>query len=655
MAHIVNIDSLLFKDVLADIERFISIEGEVDLKDFNESSVVRRFTSAMAALYDQLRMKIDSTRRESVMHSAVRPESIRYLAQSQLAYHPKRKVAPQHPNLDAAGNPIRFRFHKPEGKLSRYDVLGNLSIDGESYPVSMISDYEMLDETTVSCRLGIGSWRRFDIRLNDNLGHFDPYHVFHVDEDRGSIDDSGTVHLVLREKIEGGDETDDIYKETIKPIITNHLYEVSNYREDEKHKLVLVTSNYYGGLDINFGDGVIFGNVLYQETALDVVEVHYFVTPGFIPNLNFISDNVSWDSNFVDEELHGYVFNQNMANGINEESVAQIKTLSPYVAMSNNRIMTNDDFISRVRRIPQIKSCASRPRHINPPKDFCEGGGSVSDLVPTATFELTGLASGSGVDTSKANEWEAPIEDTVEDTVEDGGEDSISDTDCVIWPKGTVISEGGRFWVALRNIGRIDNYPLLTEWNIPPSEQQGVVDGDRTYYLWQEVDTEFHPITQLDWDLNYHQQYNFDTLLGFMRVRILPPVRVDMELELVIVSKRNLDINARSHNEINEVIREIVHGYCWELGVFLDFGKMLSDIINIREVRHCYIQKSMLYENKHGNNGVITKIELKQAAFTNTPFDTDHYIHPSKLDIKYQESSLKGNRYGSNNVPFEVD
>lgn len=646
MANIVNVDSLLFDDVLADIERFIAIEGEIDLKDFNESSVVRRFTSAMASLYEQLRMKIESVRGESIMHSAVRPDSIRYLAQSQLAYHPKRKIAPQHPNKDANGADIRFRFPTPsaeEEKWTRYSILGNLTIDDESYPISMIDAPEFApDGKTVLCRLGVGAWRRFDIKLDDSLGHYDPFHVFHVDEDRDVIDDSGTVHFVLQRQQEGPDT-----EEPSAIRVINNLYEVANIRDNEKNDLALVTSNYYGGLDINFGDGLIFGNILYKYPSATVVEVHYFVTPGFIPNFNFIEDNISWDGNIIDtDESRGYSFDYRVANGINEESTAQIKTLSPYVAMSNNRIMTNDDFITRVRRIPQIKSCASRPRHIDPPPSVCPHGnpGSVSNLVPTATFELTGLSSG-GVDTTKAVAWKLPSpNDYTEKAACEEGSDAW-----IVWHRGAVVLDDDKYWVAMVDIGYMQGDQRQREWQTRPSEQEGVATPGGTVYLWREVGTDFQPLTQMEWDLNYHQQYNFDTLLGFMRVRVLPPEEVKMTLDLKVVLKRNLDINARSHGEINELIRGLVHGYCWELGVFLDFGKMLSDIIDIHEVRHCYIEDCTLrVKNKDGS-----VIDLVEQVIKNMQFETVQYIHPIKLDISYQDESRLDNGYGRHSKASE--
>jgi len=639
-ANIVNVDSLMFDDVLADIERFISIEGEIDLRDFNESSTVRRFTSAMASLYNQLRMKIEDVRRESIMHSAVRPESIRYLAQSQLAYHPKRKVAPQHPDKDSQGKDIRFTFPNPSlfsnpSPLPRDAILGNLTIDGESYPISMLDNPVISpDNKTVSCRLGIGTWKRFEIKLDDTLNHYDPFHVFHVDDDRDVIDDSGTVYITVQRQQDGSD-TD---VETVRVI--NNLYEIAYMREEEKRHLALVTSNYYGGLDINFGDGLIFGNVLYVECSSAVVEVHYFVTSGFIPNFNFIEDNISWDSNFVDDsdeaKMTGrYIFEQRMANGINEESTAQIKTLSPYIAMSNNRIMTNDDFITRVRRIPQIKSCASRPRHINPPANFCsEGGGSVSDFVPTATFELTGLSAGA-VNTSNAAQWEQVTDANFPIKPYDP---LSTDKSWIRWPRGTVVIDDGRFWLAVMDIGRDGS----EGWNSPPSERW--VNSSFNIPFWTEVGADFQPLTQLEWDLNYHQQYNFDTLLGFMRVRVLPPVKVEMELDLKAVLRRNLDINARSHSEINEAIRSIVHEYCWELGVFLDFGKIVSDILDLYEVSNCYIENCELYECDE--RGKRIPEDLLKDVIQNRQFGTVHYIHPVKLNITYQDASKTANWYG---------
>ena len=672
MADIVNIDSLGLDEIRADIEKYLSIVGELDLTTFNESSTMRKITSVVAALYTQIKLELDSNQRESIMHSAIKPESIKYIAQSQLAYHPKRKIAPQHP-LNTC---FKFKLAIGGGSLYKYAVLGLLSIGDKSYPISIIdakaAEIEELSDGSkiVKCRLGIGSWREVTIAIEENLGHLEPFHVFQISEEKDIIDDSNTIHISLV-----GTEID---KE---PEVIDNLYDINSLRSSEKQYKVLVTSNYYGGLDINFGDGMVFGNILYNESMasdkesrnLNKFTIWYFVTPGFIPNLAFTQENISWDTNYVDETYfeNSDNFNFRMANGIDEETLDKIKTLAPYVSMSNNRILTNDDFISRVRRIPQIKSCASRPRHIEP-KSLDEDSETNELLIPTATFELTGLTYRANSEIIEIDTWAKPPLFEGEVT---GYRDYPSGT-VIKWGAKTIIQndneevEVPRYWLLSARVfqpkdkndaaiymydsegsGIFEERALYAEddkivqvWYEKPPEQSIYyvhtinqdVDGNEIIEkipvnIWEELDEEnldlyvkmaYQPLTQMEWDLNFHAQYNFDILLGFMRVRILPPIEEMVNFDLTIVLKQNLDVNARSQFEIDQLITQIINSYCWNLGVFLDVGKIVADILKVSEVSQCYLH---------------SPIANKQYAIM-------QYIKP-EIKISYQDVSNVGNQY----------
>jgi hypothetical protein len=714
MANIVNPESLGFDEIRADIETWLSIQGEMDVSDFNQSSIGKILTSALAALYNQTNLKLNSVQQESILQSAVKPESIKYLAQSQMFYQPKRKIAPQHP----INTCFRFKIAS-EGSFSRYVELGVLFVNDNCYPISIINakdaELEEMEDGNkfLNCRLGIGAWREITMVVEESYGHLEPFHIFTFPEKKDTIDDSKTIQVSLV-----GAQID---KE---PIVVDNLSEILTLSDDEKKYVVLVTSNPHGGIDVNFGDGLVFGNLLYNENtkseqATNKVTVRYFVTPGFIPNFNFDFSNIKWDKNYVDstwfeekwtenlvsdffpdlwqnanyednknkedEENQKKLekkkdsekkiksllkspidpnrFNFKMANGIDEEDISSIKTLAPSVSIANNRILTNEDFIGRVRRIPQIKSCASRTRQIEPGNvgDAKIAGESdhILPLVPTATFELTGLTYRVPSEVIEVNTWETPL---------CAGDKTTGYQDFMY---GTIIryneeSSTPRFWLLVARVfqpkdkGNPVSYMYNDEsdpslqaieeilWDEKTNDTVDVwykyPPGESSFYImdeqkkekiyvpiWKEIKeseielyskTSYQPLTQMEWDLNFHTQYSFNSLLGFMRVRVLPPIEEIVDFNLTLVLNQNIDINTRSQVEIDVLIKKIIHEYSWELGIFLDVGKMVSDILKIPEVLQCYLHNPI----------------------SNKQYATTCYINPM-IKIKYQDTSKVENHF----------
>lgn len=601
MSDIVKYDSLDFKEIRENLEGFLALTGEIDPADFNATSTLRRVSDAIAGLYNQLRIKIDNVRKESIMDSAVRPESIRYLAMSQLSYSPKRRIAPQHPS----GRMMWFRI--PEGTtLNPRSILGNITIDGESYPISMLELPILNPDTGIyRARLCIGEWKEKEFNLSLIPQYTTPFYNFRVEGDRDVIDDSGTVSVdVYYNSADDNGIEKEFY--TVATVVEG-LQEIPLYTAEERANLCLVKSSYFGGLDLNFGDGIVFGNLLYQDAPTKVV-VTYLDTPGFIPNLAFIAGNISWDGNIIDEESilvngdqlvlpgpseyeKGPFFDIEMGNGISPETTAQIKTLSPYVAMANQRIMTNDDFISRVLRIPNIKSAFSMPEHIEPGQP-----GAVSPLVPTATFNLSGLT------LAGVFPWR------------------LGD----VYGEMTIVS-----WIEFDT----DGNPAHKLFRLEDPTKDGTIAPNVLNSGWVEITadeaSEYQALTQIEWDLNYHQQYNFDTLLGFMRVRVKPPRiavrngwrgRFELDVQIAPYVRGGL-----TPSEINDRVREIILSYCWDLGAFLDVGELVARINDVNGVLKTYLKTP------------VQNIQLEY----------DEYIKPD-IQIDYTTNTSRDARFGKN-------
>jgi hypothetical protein len=609
MADIIKVDSLDFTDIRDDLERFLSIPQDIDLSDFQETAIMRQFTNAISHMYNQLRFKIDSVRRESIMDSAVRPESIRYLAMSQLSYNPKRRVAPQH----KLGS---YAIFKPTENFDPYAILGNITVGDDTYPISLIEDptpVEIEDENEIKSirlrgRLCIGSWRTVTITLDPSIGHLSPFFNFRIPEDRDSIDDSKTVKILVNDLRKTSPQ---------EATCVDNLFELHLFRPEEKTRVVLVKNSFFGGLDINFGDGFVFGNILYDGSP-ESFTVNYLVTPGFIPNLNFNPEEISWDNDYVEEEEIEIPNNEELeivatypqvdldfANGISAEAVESIKTLSPYVAMANQRILTNEDFISRVRRIPNMKSVASMPRHIEPNQV-----GSVSPLVPTATFQLCGLS------IKNVFPW---LEEKIYE------EDSLVTFEDNVWQR---LPNPDLEPIRVQIVGAPPGvYKSVTPHiDLMPKPTESV--------LWKKLSDldglEFQPLTQTEWDLNFFTQYNFDTLLGFMRVRVHSPKLRNPTTLLEEITSFQLQTvlnpftpGSLTQSQVDQKIRDIILDYCWTLGVFLDIGEIIAKINAITEVQRVFITEPL----------------------RNTQLAYDEYIQP-KIDLSYEYASTKANRFG---------
>jgi hypothetical protein len=639
MSDIVKVDSLSFGDILADLEEFLSTAGELDLSDFNQSSVARRFTTAMASLYNQLRVKIDNTRKESIMDSAIRPESIRYLAMSQLSYNPKRRIAPKHVVKEG------IRFLPATEDINKHSVIGNISIDGESYPLTFLEDplpdYKEGNDGYLVGSLCIGQWKTKVFTINPSLGHLSPFFNFRVEDTPNAIDDSGTVYITV-------DTTEKGIGEHSEPVnVVSNLYEVMLMTEEEKSDIVLVKSSYFGGLDINFGDGLIFGNKLYHQEdsgetfsedergAVKSFTVNYLTTPGRIPNFLFREEDITWDADFVDESVD-IKLSLDFGNGIEPEHYTSVKTLSPYISMANQRIMTNEDFISRVRRIPNIRSASSIPRHVevNDPPDIENlVAGPQSPLVPTATFMLSGLTK-----ISRFPEFDSRA-------IYTGG--SVVSYDGYVWGIDEFINIEGETYKVIEF--RVEPTPRLSvrdmnnlpesDWALdgePVPNEDFTVNGVK---LWRRLSSvgemDFQPLTQAEWDLNFHTQYNFDTLLGFMRVRIITP-KVFVELDDLgnpvpnawsgkfkfYVVLRPFTPGSLTQSQVNIRINNIINDYCWKLGVYLDIGEIIARINDIEEVMHVSVEEPT---------------KSKRLGF-------DQYIVPS-IEVKYEYSSARSRRH----------
>jgi len=660
VSDIVKYDSLSFDDIRRDVENFLTLSGEIDPADFNASSTLRRFSDGLAAICDQIYAQLNNIRKESIMDSAIRPESIRYLAMSQLSYNPKRRIAPQHPNGEYV------EFYKPDDNaaLDPRGVVGNIEIDGTSYPISFLNGYapiktvnymdaanshRQMQRTMYRGRICIGTWKSKTFDLDTIMNYKTPYFNFRVEDDRDSIDDSGTVAVSFRDN-----ESERFLR------AVDNLADVMLYRDDEKRDVVLVKNSFFGGLDINFGDGIIFGNALYVEPSkvskTNEFTVFYLSTPGFIPNFKFDLDKVTWDSGFIaddavetDEGPRDFTprCSLKVANGINAETPQQIKTLSPYAAMANQRIMTNDDFIARVQRIPNVKSAYSMPRHLEPDEP-----GAVSELVPTATFMLSGLTLRAVFPWTAAQSFKTgesfPVgRNNESDRDRKARLDAVrgflarwSDIENLRYAEDDVVIHNGKLYRLPKKDGGTDFresfWNARNDWAVKTESEVDLTD-----YGWKPATVdeapEYQALTQIEWDLNFHQQYNFDKLLGFMRVMVTPPERYryeekdgsgkvtdfwdgefDLDVQLSPYVKGNL-----TPSEINDEIRRIIFGYCWTLGAFLDVGELVCRINEISGVKKCYLR---------------TPVKNRQLSYC-------QYIKPT-VNITYATDTVKAARFG---------
>lgn len=608
MANIVKVDSLEFSSVVNDIITYLSKTGQIDLTDFFTDATASRIASAIAGLYKQLQLKLDSVRRESIMNSAIRDESIEYLALSQLNYNPKRKIAPQH----QTDHWMTFSSLVNSGLTSR-DVISTVLIDDISHSISVIDGWELVTSDGVTNsfkgRLGIGSWRRKEISINESEGHLDSFHIFTVDEDKYVIDDSGTIKVSV---MSADGSSSDL-------IVVDNLYDITTYSDEDLKKLVLVKSNFFGGIDLNFGDGVVFGNMLSElrgefEVSTTII-VEYFVTPGFIPNLEISDTNVSYDSNLLTAKP---VIDPEISNGIDQESADSIKTLSPQAVVSQNRIISPQDMKVEVEKIPTIKS-AFVEKEIQEAVDEWVSGvlydqGSVAkynDITYVAIVNSISYIS----PPSNPTQWIAlPVFD-----------DRLNNATFLLYalvPKSTPTWSSSRTYL-------VDQVVIFDEKYWKCLVAPGTTEPSSTSTDWIEVDEssvdQFESLTQGLWELDYFEQYGFNTKLGFMRVVVRPLTAIPKDFSVRIVLNKSVDVQSRSQSEIDSEVRSIINNYMWVVGAEISVGELVSDLLSIVGINKVYL---------------IDPI-------ANSKLSAYEYWSPGTISITYSTEDSITNRYGS--------
>lgn len=517
MASIIKPESTSFEDQLADVIAFLSKVGELDASDFFEDSIGNTVARAVTANYNQNQIKIDAVARESFMDSAIRDESIEYLAISQNDYNPTRKIAAQH-TQDAV-----CIFRIPD-TISTADlpnkVIGIIVIDNITYSLSILEELSSTPGggfTEITARIGVGTWRTVTIDINEDEGDLTPFNLFTIDEDKFVIDDSGTTKV----RVVGDSES---------LVVVRNISDVLNLSSAEISLAVLVTSNFFGGLDLNFGDGIIFGNRLVDQTASQFI-TEYFITAGFIENLAVNIVDIKIDPNFVTEIIQ---FDP-LTNGISEESSDSIKTLAPAIALSQFKIITPDDMTANFSRLPNVVSSFA--------------------IKDTSVFA-----------------WESPR----------------------TYGVGDVVSFEDQTWVSIieDNLDNIplNNFTegpwLLLNINRSSS-------NNATLILYALIDNNgtIETLTQGQWEIEFLPNFNFESKLGFLQVVVGDLITLSQNVTMTVILNQVTDsVNALSQSEISTQIRTIIQANWFILGKLFLLGDLIDSIKEIDEVKTLYIE-----------------------------------------------------------------
>lgn len=546
MTAIVKPNSLTFPDILNDIKIELA-KGDLDLTDFFEASAGDVIARVGAALYEQLNTKLDIYRSESFLNSALRDRSIEYLAISQNNYNPFRNIAPQHAKEDAfiewtSPNTVIF------GPISQ---IATVVVEGTEYVLSVLSDLIITSSTTTQtsykARAAIGEWKTTTIELNPADGDYNRFKNFLVSEERNVIDDSDTVQVIVEDQ--GGEF------HTMDPI--RDLISIAFLSKVQNADAVLVKTNPFGGIDLNFGDGVTFGagsaflsegeqlgdaddtrgNILERSSAVRIF-VTYLVTPGNIANLTF--DDVQ-TNNLVITSIDSL---DTLENGSNEETSDSIKTLAPPHSVTLNKIINDSDLKIVFDRLPGVISSFS----IQEPRKEVS---FPSAWIPTREYFLG---------------------------------DSVVHNN-IIWT--SIIKD--------RNIDiepSEDNQVATQSWALVSDFEDRLNNATLILFALVEDSTIPNTVVEMDEAIffdRYFRKFNFDARLGFLRVKVQDPLEVPTRFDMTIVLKKVNNPEDLSTTEIRNSIVDIIDLRLNVLGIFLSIGDIVNDITEVNAIEIVYM------------------------------------------------------------------
>lgn len=595
---IIKNDSTSFEDQFKDVVTYFSIAGDIELNDFFLETTASRIASAIAAVSRQLRKQTDTNRREGFIKSALRAESIEYAAISQSNYSPKRNVAPQHSEGHEISCKVTDSF--TVANLDKI-VFAETIIDGVAYPVSIIRDFNLVSQVgppshlLITGKAAIGQWKKFIIQINEDEGHLETFHTFHIDEDRYVIDDSGTIEISVvtnNAVLQNGELIGGIY---YRQVPVDNINRITGLSAEDTDKAVVVTTNFHGGVDINFGDGDIFGNGILDVRGDDFFDsdfgsedaenaaylvIDYFDTPGFVANLNF--QKVTYDSNIL---IEAPIIDPIITNGLDHESPDSIKTLAPANNLAQYKIITPEDMSTDFQSIVTVKSAFAIKdvdvTNWNAGQIYNFGDivvylqeyyvfqfESIPDpvtlniapsLVPTywiqtnhpirrnnATLILHALVA------ADTNSWFSTQTYSIDD----------------------IVFHNDEYWKSLQDSNTIE-----------PSSLPAVLD-----ITWERSEpVRWEPLTQGAWEFEYRTQFNYPNRLGFLQVKVGTIVSIVQNYIMTVVIDPTIKLTESSQATINTEIFKIIGKYWEVLGVAFDIGEVIASINLMEEISKVYM------------------------------------------------------------------
>lgn len=600
MSGIVKVNSTDADSIKNDIIAFLESGGSpLDLNSYFAGSENAQLVNLITGIWIQLNEKAENIKKDAFLLSTGDIGSIKYNAMSLLGYSPKQNTPSMHSKNSDDYFGFCFGPHFADaGEDSIYQIVGSIKVDNQNYNISLYKKINTQPGFDACFKCALGEWKKKTIdqySISSASLISSKFKMISFSEDKDIIDmDSLKVSL-------------SISNQELK--VVKSLKDIATLSSSDKARAVVAMPSYFGGINLLFGDGQIYGSdyaYAFSDSNLSIsIDVRYFVSAGFVSGLDF--SEVAWDENLIHPEDAGHqIYFAPLAAGQNAENPSSIRFRAIQEFTSANKICNADDLMNYLRSLPLIKSCWS----------YKGVPGDVNEWIPYA-FENdreSGVYSRGVVVNSAGKNYVCLTNNLKSDVSPANDTTNWMEVSNVVWQDnatlilyalvgrgiphfnpikeyrlGEVVISETKYWKAAKDISvglDDDNVAIPNE---APSD-----DNDD----WEETDPNYWTsMTQAQWELEYANGLSINSKLGFLSVRVRPCTPIIKNYNIKVVR----DMAAPTNDvELATQIEKILSEDWFELGRFFSVGRIVNACNNLPGVGKFYLTGD---SNKKLDNG----------------------------------------------------